>query len=186
MGTAVDYVDLNDPRPEDRIVLPGGVTPGDRFVAAFDPGSRVWVDIVQWDHSDLLAEERGHRRGLIGSKLAEHDICEVSEAGWAWAVATDVGPIRLPGEGAGGPGDPFAEQLDPEVARRLREWAAAHEDDRGKIGNPWRTKADLWAARFRLGLPGHRGGDWYRFDQASRAAVDGDIISLHKALSELR
>ena len=36
---------------------------------------------------------------------------------------------------------------------------------------------DRFAASFDAG--------WYRFDQASRAAVDGDLISLHKALSEL-
>jgi hypothetical protein len=140
----------------------------------------------KWDHRDLLAEERGQRRGLIGSKLAEHDICDVSDAGWAWGVATDIGPIHLPGEEVGGPSDRFAEQLDPEVARRLWEWAAAHEDDSDKVRDPWRTKADLWTASFRLRVPWHRSGDWYPFDQASRAAVDGDLISLRKALSELR
>lgn len=185
-GRPVDYVDLNDFEPADRIVLPEGAQPGDRFVASFDPGSRVWVDIVRWDHRDLLAEQRGHRRGLIGSKLAEHDICEVSEVGWAWAVATDIGPVLLPGESAGGPSDPFAGPLDADVARQLRDWAAAHEDDSDKVGAPWRTKGDLWAARYRLGAPRHRGGDWHLFDQAARAAVDEDLISLHKALSKLR
>jgi hypothetical protein len=120
-----------------------------------------------------------------GSKLGRHEICDVSDAGWAWGIATDTGPIRLPGEGTGGFGDPFAEQLDPDVARRLREWAAAHEDDAGKVGDAWRTKEDLWTARFRLGLPWHRSGGWPWFDQAAGAAVDGDLMMLHRALPEL-
>jgi hypothetical protein len=64
---------------------------------------------------------RGHERSRSSGKLAGHEISDVSDAGWAWSIATDTGPIRLPGEGAGGPGDPFTEQLDPDVARRLRE-----------------------------------------------------------------
>ncbi len=185
-GRPVDYVDLNDPAAEDRILLPADAKPGNRFVASFDPGSRVWVDIVQWDQPDPLAEERGHRRGLVGSKLAEHDICDVSEAGWAWSVAIDIGPVHLPGEVAGGASDPFGEPLDPEVARQLWEWVTSHEDDAGKIGSPWRTKADLWSARFRLGLPWHRNGNWHLFDQASCAAIDGDLTSLNDAIAKLR
>jgi hypothetical protein len=185
-GRPVDYVDLNDPAAEDRIILPADAKPGNRFVASFDPGSRVWVDIVQWDQPDPRAEERGNRRGLVGSKLGEHDICDVSDAGWAWSVAIDVGPVHLPGEEAGGASDPFAEQLDPGVASQLWEWATSHEDDASKIGNPWRTKADLWSARFRLGLPWHRNGNWHLFDQASRAAVDGDLTALQDAIAKLR
>lgn len=185
-GRPVDYVDLNDPAAEDRILLPADARPGDRFVASFDPGSRVWVDIVRWDQPDPIAEQRGHRRGLVGSRLAEHEICDVSEAGWAWGVAIDIGPVHLPGEEAGGATDPFAEQLDPEVARQLREWAASREGDAGQIGSPWRTKGDLWSARFRLRVPWHRNGSWHLFDQASRAAVDGDLIALRDAIARLR
>jgi hypothetical protein len=65
-GRPVDFVDLYDPIPSYRIVLPSGAQPGDRVVAAFDPGSRVWVEIVEWDQPDPKAEARGHRRGLIG------------------------------------------------------------------------------------------------------------------------
>jgi hypothetical protein len=96
-----------------------------------------------------------------------------------------VGPIRLPGELAGTDSDPFAEQLDSEVSEQLWEWAAAHEDDRDQVGDRWITKADLWEARFRLGVPWRRLGDWHWFDNASRAAMDGEGTALGPALSEL-
>jgi hypothetical protein len=74
-GRPVDFVDLNNQEPEDRILLPAGARPGDCFVASFDPGSRVWVRIVEWDDLDPVAEQRGLHRARVGSRLAEHDIC---------------------------------------------------------------------------------------------------------------
>ena len=38
-----------------------------------------------------------------------------ADAWWAWAVAIDTEPIRLPGES----GDQFAAALDPDLAQRL-------------------------------------------------------------------
>ncbi len=184
-GRPIDFVDLNDMSGKDRVLLPELANPGDRFVASIDPGSRVWGEIVEWnDEPDPSAEQLGYRRGRIGSKLGKHDICDVSEAGWAWSIATEVGPIRLPGEHPGEIGDPFAVEIHPEVSRKLHDWASAREPNRDLTGYPWVTKADIWTARCRLEISA-RSGDWYYFENAVRAVVDGDEAELQEAISRL-
>lgn len=186
-GRPIDYVDLNDPGGKDRILLPAAAKPGDRFVASFDRGSRVWGEIMEWDDDpDPKAEQLGYRRGRLGSHLGDHEICDVSEAGWAWSIATDVGPIRLPGEIIGGRNDPFADEIDQEASGHLHDWAAAHEEDQELVGHRWFTKEDIWTARFRLRVPWERTGEWSPFDVATRALVDGDEAALRRAISNLR
>lgn len=185
-GRPIDFVDLNDPRGDDRVVLPDGVAPGDRVVAAFDPGARVWVDIVQRHGApDSDAEEKGFRRGSVGSRLGETVLHDAAEAGWAWSMATDTGPILLPGESADDPSDPFLAPIDPDVSRELFAWAADHGATADALGESWRTKRDIWSARFRLGLPYDRPGTWFIFERAVTAVVDGDSLGLAAALEAL-
>jgi hypothetical protein len=160
-GTPIDVVDLNDPRTDDRVILPEGAKPGDRLIAAWDPGGRISVHVVERSSPpDPTAQEEGRRRGGIGSQLGEHWHHDAAEAQWAWAVATDTGPIRLPGETAGTSTDRFAAALDPAVAGRLRRWARQNGATPEQLGSRWHTKDDLWSARFRLGLPHSRPGTW--------------------------
>jgi hypothetical protein len=105
-------------------------------------------------------------------------------------MATDTGPIWLPGETAGTPTDLFAAALDDAVAERLRAWAARNGASADELGGPWHSKDDLWSARFRLGLPFRGPAEpqvpWlFEFDRAVRAAVDGDNAALVEALSRL-
>jgi hypothetical protein len=171
-GTPIGAVDLDDPRVEDRVALPAGAEPGDAFVASFDPGCRVVVDVVERD-------------GSVGSVLGDLRTDDAADAEWAWGMAIDTGPIRLPGEMAGTASDPFAAALEPRAARRLRTWAGEHESDPDLLGGPWRTRGDLWEARFRLGLPYERTGEWWPFEIVARAAVDGDERQIGYALARL-
>jgi hypothetical protein len=171
-GVPIGEVDIDDPREEDRVMLPRGAEPGDAFVASFDPGCRVVVDVVERD-------------GIVGSVLGDLRSDDTADAEWAWAMAIDTGPIRLPGELAGSASDPFSAPLDPRAALRLRAWAGEHEPDPELLGGPWRTRGDLWEARFRLGLPYERTGEWWPFEIVARAAVDGDERQLGYALARL-
>lgn len=171
-GPPVGFVDLGDPRTEDRIDVPPGAVAGDSFVAACDPGCRVAVEIVE-------------RAGGLGSVLGDLYYDDAAEIEWAWALAADLGPIRLPGEVAGTPGDPWAAQLDARAATRLRAWAGEHEADEQRIGGVWRTREDLWEAYHRLGLPYERDAAWHGFELVCRAAVDGDPDELSYALARL-
>ncbi len=184
-GRPIDFVDLNDPRTDERVFLPADAKAGDRYSASFDPGCRVWVRVVERDTpSDASAERSGVRRGPLGSSIGEPMYHEVEEARWAWSMATDTGPIRLPGEDPGQPSDPFAVMLDVDTTRRLFGWAQRHGASTDELGSPWLTKADLWMARFRLGLPYSRPGTWFAFDRVMTAAVDGgaDLASSLDAL----
>jgi hypothetical protein len=59
-GRPVDVVDLNNPRTDDRAVLPDGAKPGDRFVAAWDAGGRTYVHVVErTSPADPIAEKQG-------------------------------------------------------------------------------------------------------------------------------
>jgi hypothetical protein len=171
-GVPIGEVDLDDPRTEDRVALPAGAEPGDAFVASFDPGCRVVVEVVERD-------------GIVGSVLGDLRSDDAADAEWAWGMAIDTGPIRLPGEIAGSPFDPFAAPLEPRAARRLRAWAGEHEPDPDVLGGPWHTRGDLWEARFRLGLPYERTAEWWPFEIVARAAVDGDERQLGYALARL-
>jgi len=183
-GRPIGYVDLNDPQADDRVVLPEHAKPGDRFVASFDPGGRVWVDVVERADSIDPLEKGENRQRSIGSRLAEHKHHDSAGAGWAWAIATDVGPVRLPGEIAGSPNDPFTMVLDSGIARQLFGWAADHGATVEELGTMWETKADLWSARFRLELAG-RDAAWWQFGLAASAALDDDTVALDEALSRL-
>jgi hypothetical protein len=166
-GRPIDTVDLNDPAVDDRVVLPDGARPGERFVAAWDPGCRVDVLIVARDGPpDEHREQIGARRGSLGSQLGDLRYVTSADADWAWAIATDVAPIRLPGEVAGSPNDPFAVRLDPDAAQQLYRWALEHEPTVELLGPAWTTRADAWTARFSLGLPYDRPGNWMTFDRA--------------------
>lgn len=185
-GRPVDYVDLNDLRVDDRVVLPAGARVGDRLTASWDPGGRVWVDIVERQTpADPEAERRGLRRGRLGSRLGESWYNDVEKARWAWGVAIDKGPIRLAGEVPGEASDPFSALVDEGVSGCLLAWAHSHGATAEELGAPWATKDALWSARIRLGLPYSRSSDWYEFDNAMIAAVDGDQAALTTALEAL-
>jgi hypothetical protein len=184
-GRPIDFVDLNDPRADDRLHLPDGIAAGDRVVASFDPGSRVWAAIVRRDEPYEAAPDReGYRRAGLGSVLAEHEIINVAEAGWAYAIATNIGPIYLPGETAGGHGDPFMDSVQPEAGTRLSSWALKHDR---KIADQcrWVTRGDVWSAYFRLGLPYSRTGEWWPFERAAAAVVDADVAEVERRMKEL-
>jgi hypothetical protein len=143
-----------------------------RLGAAGDPGCRVVVAV-------------GVGAGALGSVLGDVRYDDTADIAWAWELAANAGPLRLPGEQAGTPSDPFAVALDARAARRLRAWAGEHEADEQRLGGPWRTRADLWEAYHRLGLPYERDGSWHGFEIVARAAVDGDPDELAYALARL-
>jgi hypothetical protein len=171
-GAPIGEVDLDDPRVDDRVSLPADAEPGDDYVASFDPGCRAVVEVVERD-------------GVLGSVLGDLRYDDTADAQWAWAMAIDTGPIRLPGEIAGTPSDPFSAPLNARAALRLRAWAGEHEPDTAVLGDAWRTRGDLWEARFRLGLPYERTAEWWPFEIVARAAVDGDERQLGYALARL-
>jgi len=184
-GRPIDFVDLNDPRADDRLHLPEGVAEGDRVIASFDPGARVWAAIVRRDKSEDAAQDReGYRRNGLGSVLAEQEFINVAEVGWAYAIATNTGPTYLPGETPGGYGDPFTELVQPEAAERLSGWALEH-DRRIAEQCRWLTRGDVWSAYFRLGLPYSRTGEWWPFERAATAVVDGDLAEIETRLMDL-
>jgi hypothetical protein len=55
-------------------------------------------------------------------------------------MATAIGPMRLPGDGVGGPADPFDRPLSPAVADRLYQWAEAHDARPGALVS-WKVEA---------------------------------------------
>lgn len=184
-GRPIDYVDLNDPDADDRIYLPENAVEGDRLIASFDPGHRVWARVVRRDdRGDPALEPSGRRRNGLGSVLAETEIVSVLNAGWAYAIATNVGPINLPGETPRGPSDPFMATIDSNQAKRLSTWALKHDHDTAEQCR-WITKADLWSGYSRLGLPYSRTGEWWPFDRAASAIVDGEVADAEKWLSKL-
>jgi hypothetical protein len=183
-GRPIDYVDLNDYRPDDQIVLPEGAQVGDRYVASWDPGGRIWVDVVERDGPpDLDAERQGRRRGRLGSKLGDYWYDEIEDLWEAWMDAVEM-PVRLPGETLGDLSDPLVRRIDQALAERLAAWALANGATNDEVAAPWTTGQDLWAARVRL-TPFRRPGRWIHFDGAIRAAIDGDETRLAKELALL-
>ena len=83
-GAPIGFVDLNHPATDDRVKLPAGAKAGDRLIAAWDAGGRVAVRVVD-------------RGGFLGSRLEEHWYHDAAEIAWAWSIATNTSPIRLPG-----------------------------------------------------------------------------------------
>ncbi len=108
-GRPVDFVDLNDSRPDDRVRIPEDAGIGDRLTASYDPGCRVWLEVVERDSGDQALEDLGRRRGRLGTVLLGEDrCCDAADAGWAWGMATNGAPVRLPGETPGDQSDPFS------------------------------------------------------------------------------
>jgi hypothetical protein len=184
-GRPIDCIDLNDPRPENRVLLPATARPGDRFAASFDPGSRVWGEIVELDDEpDEQAIAQGRCRSRLGSTLETWDIHDVCDAGWAWNYWTEDLPIRLPGETAGGPLDPYVAAVEAEGSNTLYQWASTHGATAQELGEPWTTKADVLASRDRLKLM-KRPGSWHQFGRGLDALVDGDANRLQEAIARL-
>jgi hypothetical protein len=185
-GRPIDRVDVTNPQVDGRVVLPKGASAGDRLTAAFAPGGRVWVDVVERD-ADAGSRTAPRTAGpaRLGSRLAERVYHDVAQVRSAWSIATATGPIRLPGEMAGRSSDPFAAQIDHDVSRRLFDWVVANGVTAQHLGGRWRTKDALWTARYRLGLPYGRPGGWYTFDDAVVAMVDDDREALAEALATL-
>ena len=184
-GRPVDYVDLNDSRRDDRIVLPDGARAWDRYVAAWDPGGRIWVDIIERDTPpDPEAERRGRRRGRLGSRLGDFWYDEI-EALWEAWIGAIRNPLLLPGEISGEMSDPLAGAVDPVIGGRLAEWALANGATNAELGLPWKTRQDLWVARARLDPLKRASGKWLGFENAIVAAIDGDQGRLIEELARL-
>lgn len=140
---------------------------------------------MEWNEPpEPEAERLGLRIGKIGSRLGISEIIDVSEVGWAWDIATDVGPIRLPGEAVGGPGDPFDAPIERSSSSQLYKWASVNGAEPALLGRPWTNKAEIWTARCRLRIA-HRAGQWLDFERAVRAIVDSDADELRDALPSL-
>lgn len=185
-GRPVDRVDVTDPRVDGRVAVPQGACAGDRLTAAFAPGGRVWVDVVERS-ADAGPATAPRTAGPVrlGSRLAERAYHDVAQVRSAWSIATATGPIRLPGEMAGRSSDPFADSIDHDLSRRLFDWVVANGVSAQQLGGRWRTKDALWTARYRLGVPYGRPGAWYTFDDAVAAVVDDDRVALADALAAL-
>ena len=184
-GRPIDYVDLNCSDRDDRVRLPENASAGDRFIATSGPGARIWVDVIEREQAASVAAERnGTRRGRLGTVLGERMYHDAAHVEWAWGMATDTGPIRLPGEVAGADTDPFTRELEHDTAHRLFAWAKEHGATAEELGSPWRTKADLWTAYFRIWMPG-RPGAWHGFGKAMIAAVD-DGVQLASMIEDLK
>ena len=85
-GAPLAEADGNDPMP-DTVVLPASAVVGQRFLAWFDPGSRVEVIVVDRTVPATAQQERsGRRRGPLGSDLGEWRIHDVAEVEWAWGI----------------------------------------------------------------------------------------------------
>lgn len=188
-GRPVDWVDLNRPDVNDRVHLPAAVSSGDRLVVAYDPGGRVWAEVVDWgDAPDEYDARAGYRQGRLGTRLdldsCRH--CDTAHVGWAWGMATDTAPMRLPGEVPGGSSDPFTRKPDPVVVGRLYTWALDHGANASVLGPRWATIGELFEAMYRLGHPWIPDlGRWWHWERAARALVDGDDIALAAELENL-
>ena len=178
-GLPVDHVDIQDSAIDGRIVLPDDANPGDRLTAAYGPGGRVWVDVVEREGST------GNGPGPFGSRLAEHGLHDVAEVRAAWAMAASAAPVRLPGEMAGRASDPYSAKLDAGDSRCLFEWAVTNGANARELAGPWRTKDALWSARLRMGLLFSRPGVWITFDEALVGLIDDDHEALSNALAAL-
>ena len=106
-GRPIDFVDLNDSRSDDRVRIPENARVGDRLTASYDPGCRVWLEVVERASEDQALEDLGRRQGRLGSVLlGENRCCDAADVGWAWGMATNGAPVRLPGETPGARSDP--------------------------------------------------------------------------------
>lgn len=81
--------------------------------------------------------------------------------------------------------DPSGVHIDPDVSRRLYDWAMSNGAAAQQLGVPWRAKDAIWTARLRIGLPYGRQGLWVKFDDAVAAVVDDDRADLLEALAAL-
>lgn len=86
-GSPIAYADLNGIKTSDCIRLPPKVRVGSQFLAWFEPGGRVDVEVVLRAACGTPEQERGGcRRGKLGSELGEtrhHDLADVL---WAWGI----------------------------------------------------------------------------------------------------
>jgi hypothetical protein len=184
-GRPVDHIELADGQ-DDRVVLPETARLGDRLLVSFSPCGRVWADVVeQKAPADPEAKQSGRRRGVLGSILAEAMIPEAIEVQSAWTTATELRPIRLPGEVEGTESDPFASPVDEEAAAMLLDWAAAQGIDTGDLDPDSMTKASLFSARYRFKTVGELWASWPDFNDAVDAILNDDGPALEEALTAL-
>ena len=188
-GPPVDVIDGNWVGVDDRVHLPAGVTLGDRLGVEYEAGGRVWADVVfRAAPANERAVTSGTRRGPLGSRLDwdSCNYCTTAHIAWAWTIATDIGPMRLPGETSGGPGDPYDRPVVADAAAVLYDWAHDHGADAGVLAGPWRTNGELLHAMYRLGYPWLPEPDrWWHWEHAARATVDGDTAAADANLAEL-
>jgi hypothetical protein len=188
-GPPVDVIDESWGGVDDRVRLPAGVTLGDRLGVEYEAGGRVWADVV---FTAAPASERavtsGTRRGPLGTRLDWDSCtyCTTAHITRAWTIATDIGPIRLPGDTTGGAADPYDRPLDAHAAAVLHDWARDHGADAGVLAGPWRTNGELLHTMYRLGYPWLPEPDrWWHWEHAARATVDGDTAAADANLAEL-
>jgi hypothetical protein len=173
-GRPIDFVDLNDPRPDDRVWIPEDARVGDRLTASYEPGGRVRVEVVERRSEDPILEELGHRRGHVGSHiLAEVLCCEAADAGWAWGMATNASLVRLPGETPHTQSDPFEQPISNSAAERLYAELIEIGVTTELVGSPWKTKGDLLEASCRLGWP-YAEASLFRWCRAMEQAIDSN------------
>jgi hypothetical protein len=172
-GRPVDCVDLNDPRLNDRIRIPPSAKVGDHIIARYDPGCRVWADVVERESDDPEFDETGRRRGRLRTVLAESRCCDAAEAGWAWGMATNGAAVRLRGEIPGAASDPLNRPIERSASRSLYREALELGASDEVLGEPWTTNGELLDAALRLGWPYELTAIWHRWGQAAEAVVDG-------------
>jgi hypothetical protein len=169
-GPPIAVADLNSWQAEDRVELPHGARTGQRLVVAFDAGGRLDAVVV------------GRKDGDLGSNLdfASLRYSRPAEAQWSWGVAAGLGPHPLPGESP----DPYAEPVDPEAAKALREWAVRHGASASVVGQLWDVRGEVVAAIERVDWM-WRSAEWFAWWRAVSALVDGEDEQLAARLSDL-
>jgi len=175
-GRPVEYVDLNDPLPDNRVRIPAGAIAGDRLVASFDAGCRIWAEVIERDEEESeRVVASGRRRGRLGTVLVEDRCCDAAEAGWAWGIATSGELVRLPGETAGTNADPYARLISNTAARRLYGGAIELGASVDLLGEIWATSGQLLEAAYRLGWPYELPVSWVQWGRTVEALVNATV-----------
>lgn len=161
-GPADGYVDLNWPgthlfdRPD--------VADGTEVVLEYDAGGRICGVTERDDDGRLVVR--------VDLDTTTHSL--PAELHWAVSVSWQGVAVRLPGEDAGTPADPFSQPLHGErlaVAEAIRAWASQHGVPTLLTEQPWTSLASVttaWVASYGASMTRHENRVWLGGTDATR------------------